>query len=67
MRLGAGIAQIFQQPLREVVQINRYGPAVVAAMFFANTPVLLTCSNADGNVPGRQPVSACVLIAPGSP
>jgi pimeloyl-ACP methyl ester carboxylesterase len=46
---GAGIAQLFQQPLREVVQINRYDPAAVAAKFPATTPVLLTCSNADGN------------------
>lgn len=47
---GVGLAQVFQRPLREVVQIDRYDPAAVAAKLSANTPVLLTCSNADGAV-----------------
>jgi hypothetical protein len=46
---GVGIAQIFQQPLLEAAQIDRYDPAALAAKLFVTTPVLLTCSNADGN------------------
>ena len=36
---GAGLAQIFQRPLLEAVQIDRYAPAAVAAKLPANTPV----------------------------
>jgi alpha-beta hydrolase superfamily lysophospholipase len=50
MSPGAGVAQVFQQPLREAVQIDRYDPAAVAARLPAHTPVLLTCSNADGAI-----------------
>jgi uncharacterized protein len=32
------------------VQIDRYDPAAVAAKLPAHTPVLLTCSNADGAI-----------------
>ena len=45
---GVGLAQVFQRPLGEAVQIDRYDPAAVAAMLPAHAPVLLTCSNADG-------------------
>jgi alpha-beta hydrolase superfamily lysophospholipase len=51
---GAGIAQIFQRPVREAAQIDRYDPAAVAAKLPANTPVLLTCSNADGTISCAQ-------------
>jgi len=51
MSPGAGPARVFQQPLREAVQIDRYDPAAVAAKLPAHTPVLLTCSNADIEVP----------------
>ena len=54
MSAGAGLAQIFQQPLREAAQIDRYDPAAVAAKLPANTPVLLTCSNADGTISCAQ-------------
>ena len=47
---GVGLAQIFQRPLLEAVQIDRYDPTAVAAKLPANTPVLLTCSNADGTI-----------------
>jgi uncharacterized protein len=47
---GAGLAQVFQQPLLEAVQIDRYDPAAVAAKLPAHIPVLLTCSNADGAI-----------------
>ena len=47
---GVGLAQIFQRPLAEAMQIDRYNPAAVAAKLPANTPVLLTCSNADGQI-----------------
>jgi uncharacterized protein len=50
MKLGAGVAAIFQQPLREATQIDRYDPATVAAQLPAHTPVFLTCSNADGAI-----------------
>jgi uncharacterized protein len=48
---GVGLAQFFQRPLREIMQIDRYDPAAVAAKLPAHTPVLLTCSNADIEVP----------------
>jgi len=51
MSPGVGVARVFQQPLREAVQIDRYDPAAVAAKLSAHTPVLLTCSNADIEVP----------------
>ena len=51
---GTGLAQIFQRPLGEAVQIDRYAPAAVAAKLPANTPVLLTCSNADGTISCAQ-------------
>jgi hypothetical protein len=51
MSLGVGPARVFQQPLREAVQIDRYDPAAVAAQLPAYTTVLLTCSNADIEVP----------------
>jgi uncharacterized protein len=51
MSPGVGPARVFQQPLREAVQIDRYDPAAVAAKLPAHTPVLLTCSNADIEVP----------------
>ena len=54
MSPGVGLAQIFQQPLREAAQIDRYDPAAVAAKLPANTPVLLTCSNADGTISCAQ-------------
>lgn len=54
LRPGAGLAQIFQRPLGEAVQIDRYDPAAVAAKLPANTPVLLTCSNADGTISCAQ-------------
>ena len=54
MSPGVGLAQIFQQPLREAAQIDRYDPAAVAARLPANTPVLLTCSNADGTISCAQ-------------
>ena len=47
---GVGLAYTFQRPLREAVQIDRYDPAAVAAKLPAHTPVLLTCSNADGAI-----------------
>ncbi len=47
---GVGLAYTFQRPLREAVQIDRYDPAAVAATLPARTPVLLTCSNADGAI-----------------
>ena len=47
---GVGLAYTFQRPLREAVQIDRYDPAAVAATLPAHTPVLLTCSNADGAI-----------------
>ena len=47
---GVGLAQVFQRPLLEAVQIDRYDPAAVAAKLPANTPVLLTCSTADGTI-----------------
>lgn len=50
MQLGAGVAATFQQPLLEATQIDRYDPATVAAQLPAHTPVLLTCSNADGAI-----------------
>jgi alpha-beta hydrolase superfamily lysophospholipase len=50
MQAGVGVAAIFQQPLREATQIDRYDPATVAARLPAHTPVLLTCSNADGAI-----------------
>jgi uncharacterized protein len=50
VKLGAGVAAIFQQPLREATQIDRYDPATVAARLPAHAPVLLTCSNADGAI-----------------
>ena len=49
MSPGVGVARVFQQPLREAVQIDRYDPAAVAAKLPAHTAVLLTCSNADLN------------------
>jgi uncharacterized protein len=55
MSPGVGLAQVFQQPLGESVQIDRYDPAAVAAKLPAHTPVLLTCSNADGAI-------GCALI-----
>jgi len=54
MSPGVGLAQIFQQPLREAAQIDRYDPAAVAAKLPAHTPVLLTCSNADGTISCAQ-------------
>ncbi len=51
MSPGVGVARVFQQPLREAVQIDRYDPAAIAAKLPAHTPVLLTCSNADIEVP----------------
>jgi uncharacterized protein len=51
---GAGLAQIFQRPLLEAAQIDRYDPAAVAAKLPANTPVLLTCSNTDGTISCAQ-------------
>ena len=51
MSPGVGPARVFQQPLREAVQIDRYDPAAVAAKLPTHTPVLLTCSNADIEVP----------------
>jgi hypothetical protein len=51
MSPGAGPARVFQQPLREAVQIDRYDPAAVAVKLPAHTPVLLTSSNADIEVP----------------
>ena len=51
MSPGVGVARVFQQPLREAVQIDRYDPAAVAAKLPAHTPVLLTCSNADIEIP----------------
>jgi uncharacterized protein len=51
---GVGLAQVFQRPLGEAVQIDRYDPAAVAAKLPANTPVLLTCSNADGTISCAQ-------------
>jgi len=51
MSPGVGPARVFQQPLREAMQIDRYDPAAVAAELPAHTPVLLTCSNADIEVP----------------
>ena len=50
MQPGAGLASMFQRPLLEVTQIDRYDPAAVAATLPAHTPVLLTCSNADGTI-----------------
>jgi pimeloyl-ACP methyl ester carboxylesterase len=50
MQPGAGVAATFQQPLLEAIQIDRYDPATVAARLAAHTPVLLTCSNADGAI-----------------
>jgi len=50
MQPGEGVAAMFQQPLREVTQIDRYDPAAVVAQLPAHTPVLLTCSNADGAI-----------------
>ena len=50
MSPGAGLAQVFQQPLREAVQIDRYDPVAVVAKLPAHTPVLLTCSNADATI-----------------
>jgi len=47
---GVGLAYTFQRPLREAAQIDRYDPAAVAAKLPAHTPVLLTCSNADGAI-----------------
>ena len=47
---GVGLASTFQRPLRELTQIDRYDPAAVAAKLPANTPVLLTCSNADSQI-----------------
>lgn len=55
MSPGVGLASTFQRPLLEAVQIDRYDPAAVAAKLPAHTPVLLTCSNADGAV-------GCALI-----
>jgi uncharacterized protein len=55
MSPGVGLAYTFQRPLREAVQIDRYDPAAVAAKLPAHTPVLLTCSNADGAI-------GCALI-----
>jgi uncharacterized protein len=55
MSPGVGLAQVFQQPLGEAVQIDRHDPAAVAAKLPAHTPVLLTCSNADGAI-------GCALI-----
>ena len=52
---GVGLASVFQQSLLEAVQIDRYDPAAVAAQLPAHTPVLLTCSNADGAI-------GCALI-----
>ena len=54
MSPGVGLAQIFQRPLLEAAQIDRYDPAAVAAKLPANTPVLLTCSNADGQIGSAQ-------------
>jgi hypothetical protein len=51
---GMGLAQVFQRPLGEAVQIDRYDPAAVAAKLSAHTPVLLTCSNADGTISCAQ-------------
>ena len=50
MQPGAGLAYTFQRPLLELTQIDRYDPAAVAAQLPAHTPVLLTCSNADGAI-----------------
>ena len=50
MQPGAGLGSMFQRPLLEVTQIDRYDPAAVAATLPAHTPVLLTCSNADGTI-----------------
>ena len=50
LQAGKGVAAIFQQPLREATQIDRYDPVTVAARLPAHTPVLLTCSNADGAI-----------------
>ena len=47
---GVGLASVFQQPLGEAMQIDRYDPAAVAAKLPVHTPVLLTCSNADGAI-----------------
>jgi len=54
MSPGVGLAQIFQQPLREAVQIDRYDPATVAAKLPAHIPVLLTCSNTDDTITCAQ-------------
>jgi len=54
VQAGVGLAQIFQRPLGEAAQIDRYDPAAVAAKLPANTPVLLTCSNADGTISCAQ-------------
>jgi uncharacterized protein len=64
---GAGLAQVFQRPLGEAVQIDRYDPAAVAAKLPANTPVLLTCSNADGPTSRAQEdqLAAGLRQAPG--
>jgi uncharacterized protein len=51
---GVGLAQVFQRPLLEAVQIDRYDPAAVAAKLPAHAPVLLTCSNADGTISCAQ-------------
>ena len=50
MQPGVGLAYTFQRPLLELTQIDRYDPAAVAAQLPAHTPVLLTCSNADGAI-----------------
>jgi uncharacterized protein len=55
MSPGVGLAYTFQRPLGEAVQIDRYDPAALAAKLPAHTPVLLTCSNADGAI-------GCALI-----
>jgi acetyl esterase/lipase len=54
MQPGVGLAQIFQRPLGEAAQIDRYDPAAVAAKLVANTPVLLTCSNTDTTISCTQ-------------
>jgi len=66
MSPGAGPARVFQQPLREAVQIDRYDPAAVAAKLPAHTPVLLTCSNADIEVPSGLENHLASALAQGS-
>jgi hypothetical protein len=51
---GVGLASTFQRPLLELTQIDRYDPVAVAAKLPAHTPVLLTCSNADGQIDCAQ-------------